>query len=112
MEVQNNEFGFKSDYAEETNFYDYYVAINEKRLGTDSKGNWGNWRSCLKHLEKYDPNLKKLTFADITPKWVQGFKEYLEKDAYAWGRFQRAHQRPSPITQLKDKLFPKAESVS
>lgn len=42
VEVQNNEFGFKQNYAEDTNFYDYYVAITEKRLGTDSKGNWGN----------------------------------------------------------------------
>lgn len=85
VEVQNKEFGFKSDYADETNFYDYYVAITEKRLGTESRGNWGNWRSCLKHLEKYDPNLKKRTFADITQEWVQGFREYLDKEACAWG---------------------------
>lgn len=99
VEVQNNEFGFKQNYAEGTNFYDYYVAITEKRLGTDSKGNWGNWRSCLKHLEKYDRNLKKLTFADITPKWVQGFKDYLEKEACAWSCDYRERIKDHPLSR-------------
>lgn len=99
VEVQNKEFGFKSDYAEETNFYDYYVAITEKRLGTESRGNWGNWRSCLKHMEKYDPNLKKRTFADITQDWVQGFRDYLEKEACAWGCDYRQRIKDHPLSK-------------
>lgn len=99
VEVQNKEFGFKSDYAEETNFYDYYVAITEKRLGNESRGNWGNWRSCLKHLEKYDPNLKKRTFADIDQEWVQGFRDYLDKDAYAWGCDYRERIKDHPLSR-------------
>lgn len=83
VEIQNNEYGFKSEYAEDASFYDYYVALTEKRRSDHSKGNWGNWQSCLIHLERYDGNLKHLTFADITPKWVQGFKDYLEKKAYS-----------------------------
>lgn len=99
VEVQNHEYGFKSDFAEQTLFYDYYVAMTEKRLGTDSKGNWGNWRSCLKHLEKYDHNLKKLTFADITPKWVQGFKDYLENEACAWSCDYRERIKDHPLAR-------------
>lgn len=99
VEVQNHEYGFKSDYAEQTLFYDYYVAMTEKRHGEDSKGNWGNWRSCLKHLEKYDHNLKKLTFADITPKWVQGFKDYLENEACAWGCDYRERIKDHPLSR-------------
>lgn len=99
VEVQNKEFGFKQDYAEETNFYDYYVAITEKRLGTESRGNWGNWRSCLKHMEKYDPKIKTRTFTDITPKWIQGFKDYLEKDAYAWGCDYRERIKDHPLSR-------------
>lgn len=99
VEVQNKEFGFKSDYAEETNFYDYYVAITEKRLGSDSRGNWGNWRSCMKHLEKYDPNLKKRTFSDIDKEWVQGFRDYLDKEACAWGCDYRERIKDHPLSR-------------
>lgn len=99
VEVRNKEFGFKSDYAEETNFYDYYVAITEKRLGSDSRGNWGNWRSCLKHLEKYDSNLKKRTFADIDQEWVQGFRDYLDKEACAWGCDYRERIKDHPLSR-------------
>lgn len=99
VEVQNKEFGFKSDFAEDTNFYDYYVAITEKRLGTESRGNWGNWRSCLKHMEKYDPNLKKRTFADIDQEWVQGFREYLDKEACAWGCDYRKRIKDHPLSR-------------
>ena len=85
VELQNREFGFKNDFAEETKFFEYYEAMCKARfMSEDSKGNWGNWRSCLKHLEKYETN-KNITFAEITPKWVQGFKDYLEKEATAWG---------------------------
>lgn len=99
VEVQNKESGFKSDYTEEALFYDYYVAMTEKRFRADCKSNWGNWRSCLKHLEKYDYNLKKLTFADITTKWVQGFKEYLENDVCAWGSDYRKRVKDPPLSQ-------------
>lgn len=89
VELRNGEFGFKSDYAEETLFFDYYEKLCEKRFhAPDNKSNWGNWRSCLKHLEKYEPN-RKITFAEITTEWVQGFKEYLENEACAWGNDYR-----------------------
>lgn len=54
VELQNKEFGFKNDYAEDTLFFDYYEKMCKDRLG--SKGNWGNWKSCLRHMEKYEPN--------------------------------------------------------
>ena len=69
VEIQNDEYGFKSAYKEDTLFFDYYKAMCEKRLGAESKSNWGNWYSCLKHLEKYEKN-HKITFAKITPEWV------------------------------------------
>ena len=80
VELQNGEFGFNAAYKLETNFLDYYRAMCEKRHGsTDSNGNWGNWHSCLKHLERYcKPNT---TFKDITPEWIEGFREYLDKTA-------------------------------
>lgn len=67
-----------------TLFLPYYRAMVEERHGNpDTQGNWGNWRSCLRYLEVYCT--EKTTFADITPKWVLGFKNYLnqvEKDTH------------------------------
>lgn len=73
VELRNGVYGFKSAYATETNFYDYYRAMVERRRGVEKGGNWGNWRSCYHHLKIYDGR-ESLTFADITPEWVQGFK--------------------------------------
>lgn len=53
VELQNGEYGFNAAYKLETNFLDYYRAMCEKRHGNpESRGNWGNWYSCLKHLER------------------------------------------------------------
>ncbi|MBR4886808.1 MAG: site-specific integrase [Muribaculaceae bacterium] len=83
VEVQNHEYGFKNDFAENTRFFDYYKDMCDKRLGEVSKSNWGNWISALRYLEQYEKN-QNITFAEITPKWVEGFKEFLDKKAYIW----------------------------
>ena len=80
VEVQNGRFGFEAGYKLDTNFLDYYRMLCEKRhQNPESLGNWGNWYSALKHLERYcRPDM---TFRDVTPAFVQGFKEYLDKTA-------------------------------
>lgn len=84
VELINGEFGFKSEYKTNTLFFDYYSSMCEKRFNTpESRGNWGNWYSCLHHLHIYEKR-KNITFAEITPEWVQGFKDYLETKAIAW----------------------------
>lgn len=98
VELRNGEFGFKSPNKEDTLFYDYYRALCEARLGKESRGNWGNWYSCLHHLKIYDGN-EKLTFEDITPEWVQGFKDYLEKDAKAWAHDYRRRLDYHPLAR-------------
>ena len=45
VEIQNGVFGFKSEYPTDTLFYDYYRLMCNKRLGAESRGNWGNWFS-------------------------------------------------------------------
>ena len=98
VDIQNGDHGFKSPFAEEVLFFDYYRAMCEKRLGTESRGNWGNWRSCLKHLEKYESN-QRITLSQITPKWVQGFKDYLENEATAWGCDFRERIKDHPLAR-------------
>lgn len=80
VELQNGEYGFNAAYKLETNFLDYYRAMCEKRHGNpESRGNWGNWYSCLKHLERYCK--PKTTFKDVTPEWIEGFRDYLDRSA-------------------------------
>lgn len=98
IEIQNGEFGFKTQYAEQTLFFQYYRDLTEKRLGVESRGNWGNWYSALKHLEAYERN-RNITFAQITPAWVQGFRDYLEKKAAAFGNDKRERDEHRPLSQ-------------
>lgn len=98
VELRNGQFGFQPTTSSSIRFFDYYRAMCEKRLGTESRGNWGNWYSCLHHLKKYEKR-ENITFADITPEWVQGFKDYLENDAVAWGHDFRKRIKDKPLAR-------------
>lgn len=83
IEMQNGEYSFTRQYEEDTLFLEYYRNMCESRLKSDTNGNWGNWRSCLRYLESYCD--ETTTFREITPNWIKGFKEFLdtvEKDTH------------------------------
>ncbi len=98
IELRNGVYGFQSQFATSTRFFDYYRSLCGKRLGAESRGNWGNWNSCLHHLKKYERR-EDITFAEITPEWVQGFKDYLENDAVAWGHDYRKRIKDKPLSR-------------
>ena len=98
VDIQKGAHGFRSDFREQTLFFDYYQALTEKRKKKESKGNFSNWASCLRHLRKYEPR-RNFTFADITPQWVQGFKDYIENDAEAFGCDCRKRKDRRPLSQ-------------
>ena len=98
VELRNGQYGFQQQFATATRFFDYYRSLCEKRLGAESRGNWGNWYSCLHHLKKYEKR-DNITFAEITPEWVQGFKDYLENDAVAWGHDFRKRIKDKPLSR-------------
>lgn len=58
----------------------YMESLAEKRK--DSKGNYGNWDSTIKHLKKYCP--RDIQFSQLNKKFVEGFKEYLMKVKMNW----------------------------
>lgn len=98
VELRNGQYGFNNQLSTNTRFFDYYRSLCEKRLGEESRGNWGNWYSCLHHLKKYEKR-EDITFAEITPEWVQGFKDYLENDAVAWGHDYRKRIKDKPLAR-------------
>ena len=96
VELRNGEYGFRDGYQDNSLFYDYYVSMCTARLGAQSLG---NWRSCLKHLEKYEPRLKELTWKQITQKWCIGFRDYLEHEACAWSQDYRERVKDHPLAR-------------
>ncbi len=98
VELRNGQFGFQNRPFASIRFFDYYRAMCEKRLGEESRGNWGNWFSCLHHLKKYEKR-ETITLGEITPEWVQGFKDYLENDAVAWGHDFRKRIKDKPLAR-------------
>lgn len=95
VEIRNGEFGFKDMCKEGLNFYDYFVSMVQQRRGEESKGNWGNWRSCLMHLERFDKHIRKRTFAEIDREWILAFHDYLEStDSWKGAVGYRKDQQP------------------
>lgn len=90
VDLQNHRYGFEGDYHTDTRFLDYFYRLCEERQGTpETKGNWGNWYSCFLHLKLYCRRKPDITFREITPEWVEGFKTYLAKEAICQNRYDK-----------------------
>lgn len=73
IEIQNGIYGFRDNEKLKANALDYIKGLAEKK--TTSDGNYGNWMSMYKHLEKYVG--KELLFEDLDRDFVERFKDYL-----------------------------------
>ncbi len=76
-DLLNGKYGFKSETKVKANFIEYFRKLTNERL--ESKGNYGNWDSVLKHLIKYRG--EAVSFEGIDVDYCEGFKEYLCKIA-------------------------------
>ena len=76
LEIKNGIYGFSDSGKMKGSFIKYFEYLTEKR--NDSDGNYGNWDSTLKHINKYVNNAD-VTFNQIDKKWLEDFKEYLIK---------------------------------
>lgn len=108
VELRNGIYDFKDDSLSQTLFFDYYCDMCEKRLNkSESRGNWGNWYSCLHHLRIYEKR-QDITFEEITPQWIEGFKRYLDGSAKAWAHDERERVKDKPLsTNTKSSYFNK-----
>ncbi len=75
IEIANGQYGFRNSFKEKTNFIDYFKSQAESRKS--SIGNYGNWDSSIKQLEKFAG--LNLTFKDIDRLFCENFKDYLSK---------------------------------
>ncbi|WP_431158032.1 phage integrase SAM-like domain-containing protein [Winogradskyella poriferorum] len=77
LEIKNGIYGFTNDFKQNTNFIDYFKDQMEKRK--ESKGNYGNWDSSLKHLINFAGN--QITFKEIDETFCENFIDYLKNKA-------------------------------
>lgn len=77
LEIKNGQYGFSSSFKASTNLVEYFKNEAEKRL--QSKGNYGNWDSSLKHLIKFAG--EKITFREIDAGFCERFRDYLSNEA-------------------------------
>ena len=73
IDIQNGKYGFSSKSKQNSDFLKYFQKLTNDRL--QSKGNYGNWNSVLKHLKGFTSN--RIIFKDIDEKFCEGFKDYL-----------------------------------
>ncbi len=87
LELQNDIYGFADKEKLNGNFLNYFEILAEKRK--NSGGNYGNWRSAFKHLEKFSKaNVK---FSEINNKWLEDLKEYLLYEAKTKNKKNLSH---------------------
>ncbi len=77
LELQNGVYGFADQEKLNGDFLTYFEVLAEKRA--NSNGNYGNWKSALKHLTKFPKGNVK--FSEIDNKWLEDLKSYLINDA-------------------------------
>jgi integrase len=77
LEIQNGIYGFHDRGKLNGSFLKYMDMQAENRR--DSNGNYGNWKSTIKHLRACVGG--DLYFHQINKEWLSGWKTYLQKHA-------------------------------
>lgn len=108
LELQQRRMGIDDGVCKDVLFYDYLQTIILRKDGTTKT----SWENCRAHLMRYEPNLR-LKLSDITPRWVQGFRDYLDEKASLWDIDPRRHNvARKPLSQgTKALMFQKLCAV-
>lgn len=104
IEIQTGRFGLKKENKKNVLFYEYFKTIAENKKKSHTEGTYMIWMICFKHLKKYDSR-QSLTFSDITPEWIRGFYNYLDKDAEAYAIDERNRNDQRMLSQNSKYLY-------
>lgn len=104
VEIQTKELGLDVPSHEDVLFVDFMNRLIDRKEGTTKK----SWQHCLAHILRYEPD-EYITFGDITPQWVRGFRDYLDTKAMQWDIDPRKRDvAPKPLSQgTKALMFQK-----
>jgi len=72
-ELQVGQYGLQDLNKQKMSLFTYLHHLAELRR--DSKGNYDNWDSMLKHLRKYQT--QDISIGNVTKQWIEGFRSYL-----------------------------------
>lgn len=82
VDMQNGEYGFKSERQENALFFPFIEELAEKKKTKTSKATWYLWKSLITHIKKYEKS-EKLKFSSVNPRWIMGFMAFLDDSALA-----------------------------
>ena len=108
VEMRSRQLGIEYTDQSKVLFYDFFESLISRKEGSTKT----SWRNCMSHLLRYEPN-RAITFKDITPLWVQGFRDYLDTKAMQWDIDSRKRDvEPKPIGDgTKALMFQKLRSA-
>ncbi|CDE57456.1 tyrosine type site-specific recombinase [Prevotella sp. CAG:873] len=108
VEIQSKDFGFDVSPQNDAKFFDVMRKIIDRKDGTTKT----SWQNCLAHVLKFEPD-EQITFSEITPQWVRGFRDYLDTKAMQWAIDTRKRDvEPRPLALgTKALMFQKFCSV-
>lgn len=104
VDIQKGRLGLKSQTKDKILFYEYFNSIAENKKKSHTQCTYLTWMSCLKHMKKYDSR-QSLTFSDITPAWIRGFYNYLDKDAEAYAIDMRKRNDQRLLSQNSKQIY-------
>ena len=78
IEYHEGRYGFETSGQDKVLLIDYFETL----AGTQKRKTSDGWHNCLLHLKRYERRTD-ITFAEVTPEWVEGFKEYLDAHGLA-----------------------------
>lgn len=104
LQAQRAGFHASAEAADKVLFLDFFKKVADSKEGTTRT----SWLNALEHIKIYDGR-RHLTLLDITPRWVYGFRQYLDKEALQWGIDRRKHnEKTLPLSEgTKALMFQK-----
>ena len=78
IEYHEGRYGFDTSKQDKVLLLDYFEAqVREQKSKT-----LDSWHNCLQYIKRYERR-RDITFAEVTPEWVKGFKDYLQAQELA-----------------------------
>lgn len=114
--LQHNSHGFTPKSSKKVKFLPYIKNMGNKFK--ENGGDWETWNSLVRHFERYCKN-HNMTFADVTPAFVEGFRNYLLNEPICRGRAQLSRNtaksyydrfKMSLKQAVRDNIIPKSPS--